>query len=228
MKLDFSRNRRLIFYSGGQFSKNKLLHRALSTLLGKKVRSLTYVPFTHENGTHYYQRIKRRYQKFGFRKFRYFAADSDFLKKEMNEAFKSDVIYLAGGNTFYFLKHLRESGFLKRLERYSRNGGIIAGLSAGSIILTPHILIAGYPPHEGDVNEVRLKNLKALGLVDFEFLPHFTNSAKTNKALLKYSRSTRSHILACPDGSGVVVSGSVLQFFGPTYLFFRGKKLRMN
>jgi dipeptidase E len=227
MKLDQSLKCRLVLYSGGYEKGNHRIDEALSKLKGNKVRSLTYIPFSHENGLYFYQRIKKRYRKHGFKKFRYFAVDSDFMAKEMNEALKSDVIYLAGGNTFYFLKHLRESGFLKRLVKFARRGGVIAGLSAGAIILTKNIYLAGYPPHEGDENEVRLKNLKGLGLVNFEFLPHFTNSAKTNLAMLKYSRRSKSPIVACPDGSGVLVVSNTLQIFGKVYLYYRGKKFSL-
>lgn len=195
---------------------------------GKKARSLTYVPFSHENGLHFYNRIKKRYQRFGFKKFRYFACDSDFMMKEMNEALKSDVIYLAGGNTFYFLKHLRESGFLKKLQRFVKNGGVLAGLSAGAIIMTPHIHLAGYPPHEGDENEVRLKNLKGMNLVGFEFLPHYSQSAKTKQSIIKYSRRTKWPILACSDGSGIIVTGQNYQFIGEVTLFYRGKHLKLT
>lgn len=227
MRQDKGRGFRLVFYSGGQDENNALLHRALAKMVGHG-RSITYVPFSHENGQYFFRRMKKRYTRFGFKKFRYFDVDSDFLRKEMNEALKSDVIYLSGGNTFYFLKHLRQSGFLKRLQAFARRGGVIAGLSAGAIILTPHIHLAGYPPHEGDENEVRLKNLKALRLVNFEFLPHYSNSNKTNAAMVRYSRRSKLPILACPDGSGIVVDGSVLQFFGRVYLFYRGKKIRLN
>jgi dipeptidase E len=228
MKLDQSMKRRLVLYSGGNDKRNHKLHEAVSRLRGKKARSLTYVPYSHENGEHYYGRIKKRYRKYGFKKFRYFACDSDFLVKEMKEALKSDVIYLAGGNTYYFLKHLRESGLLKKLHSFVRRGGILAGLSAGAIIMTPHIYLAGYPPHEGDENEVRLKNLKGLGLVHFEFLPHYLNSAQTNHSILKYSRRTKRPILACADGCGIVISNGQIQFIGKVVIFFRGKKFHLG
>ena len=223
-----SRKRHLVFYSGGPEKENVLLHKALANLKGRRVRSFTYVPCSHENGLYYFNRIKKQYRKFGFRKFRYFAADSDFLVREMRDALKSDVIYLAGGNTFYFLKHIQDSGFMERLRRFVRRGGILAGLSAGAIIMTPHIVLAGYPPHEGDENEVRLKDLRALGLVQFEFLPHFSNSAKTNAAMLKYSRKSKYPVVACPDGSGVVVNGEGLHFWGKAYLYYGGRKFRLN
>ncbi len=228
MPSDQSRKHRLVFYSGGQDKSNERLHEALSLMPGKKARSLTYIPFSHENGEHYFKRIKKRYKSYGFKKFRYFAVDADFLSREMNEALKSDVIYLAGGNTFYFLKHLRESGFLKRLKKFAARGGVIAGLSAGAIIMTPHIYLAGYPKHEGDLNEVKLKNLRSLDLVNFEFLPHFSNSKKTSDALLRYSKRCSRPIMACSDGNGVIVNNGELHLIGEIYVFYKGRKLRLS
>jgi dipeptidase E len=215
-------------YSGGGSDGNDRLHKALSSLRGKKVRSLTYIPSTHENGEYYFNRIKKRYKKYGIKKFVYFAADSDFIKSEMQKALRSDVIYLAGGNTYYFLKHIRASGLLAALQRYVRRGGILAGLSAGAIIMTPHIELAGYPPHEGDLNEVRLKNLKSLAMVEFEFLPHYTGSARTRRAMEKYSRRNQNRpIFACSDGGGVVVDGEEIRLFGPVVLYHAGRRLKI-
>lgn len=228
MALDQSRKRRLVFYSGGQEKSNALLHEALAQLPGRRARSITYVAFSHENRDYYFRKNKRRYKKFGFKKFRCFSADTDFLAREMREALKSDVIYLAGGNTFYFLKHLRESGFLKELKKFSDRGGVIAGLSAGAIIMTPTIYLAGYPKHDSDLNEVNLKNLRSLGLVDFEILPHYSNSKKTSDALIRYSKRIRRPIFGCPDGSGIIVNGIEIRFIGEIFIFFRGQKLRLG
>jgi len=221
--------RKLVLYSGGNHDwGNVRLHENLVSLTGsKKVKSMTYIPSTHENGELFFRRFKKRYTKFGVRRFRYFPVDAVFLKREMKEALKSDVIYLAGGNTFYFLKHLRESGFLGEIKRFVHRGGILAGLSAGAIMMTPHIFLAGYPKHEGDENEVRLRNLKSLHLVDFEFLPHYVSSNKTNLALAKYSRRSDRPILACPDGSGVVVNGEEIRLMGPVYIFHQGRRARI-
>ncbi len=221
-------NFRLVLYAGGQSVENKRIHSALSKILGRKARSLTYVPSSHENGEYYFRRIRKRYAQFGFKKFRYFAVDSDFLMREMREALKSDVVYLAGGNTFYFLKHLRESGMLERLDRYAKGGGVIAGLSAGAIIMTPTIELAAYPPPDADLNEVKLKNWRGLGLVDFEFLPHFSNSKQATEALVRYSRRRLRMIIAAPDGSGVVINRSEIHIYGPVYIFYRGQKIRLG
>ena len=64
-----------------------------------------------------------------------------------------------GGNTFYFIKHLRRSGIFNRLIEYANNGGILTGLSAGAIMTTPNIMTASFPPWDRDDNEdnVRMK-----------------------------------------------------------------------
>lgn len=221
--------RKLVLYSGGNVPGNLRIHKALSELKGKKVRSLTYVPSSHENGLYYFNRIKKRYRKVGINKFVYFATDAHFVKREMRRALKSDVIYLAGGNTFYFLKHLKESGLFEALKKFVRRGGVLAGLSAGAIIMTPHIELAGYPKHEGDLNEVRLKNLKSLNLVDFEILPHYTASSKTVRAMLKYSRQNRGKtIFACPDGSGIIVNDSEIRLYGPVTIYLNGRLSKIS
>jgi dipeptidase E len=228
MKHGFGRKRNLVLYSGGNESTNQLLHKALVGLQGLKARSFTYVPFSQENGSHFFTRIKKRYSRFGVKKFVYFAVDAEHTQKEMRAALRSDIIYLAGGNTFYFLKHLRESGFLKELTKQMKNGKSIAGLSAGALILTPTIYLAGYPKHDCDLNEVRLKNLKSIGATDFEFFPHYVSSVPTNKALLSYSRRNQRSIYACPDGSGIVVRGIEMRFIGPVFLFHKGQKIKVN
>lgn len=218
-----------MLYSGGGRAGNERLHLALSLLRGKKARSMTYIPSSHENGYFYFKRIKKRYKSYGIKNVFYFPVDAHFLKSELKRAFKSDVIYLAGGNTFYFLKHLRDSGVLSELQKFVRRGGVLAGLSAGAIMMTPHIYLAGYPEHEGDPNEVRLKNLKSLGLVDFEFLPHYSGSSKTHKALVRYSKKNPERlIVAAPDGSGVVIDGNEYRLMGPLYLYTAGHRLKLS
>ena len=39
-------------------------------------------------------------------------------KSFLEEVLKSDVIHLGGGNTYYFLKHLRKSKMLGVLKKY--------------------------------------------------------------------------------------------------------------
>ena len=192
---------------------------------------MTYMPFTREGALPFYRRFERRYSAFGGTGFACVAADDPALGNGATARHaavrclgESDVVYLAGGNTYYFLSHLRRSGLLEELRKFARRGGVIAGLSAGALILTPHIGLAGYPSFDRDPNEVGLKprQCKGLGLVDFEFFPHYRRSARYRNALLEYSRRNRCPIYACPDGSGIVVEGDRFTAHGEVWQFDAG------
>lgn len=217
--------KRLVLYSGGQVRDNHHIHRAMVGLLGdKKRKSLTYIPYCTEGSQTYFKRAVRRYKYFGITDFHYLALDHHFTDEDLEKALRSDIIYLAGGNTFYFLKYIRKAGMLPLLRAFVESGGILAGLSAGALILTPHIKLAGYPSFECDENEIKLKNFKSLDLVKLEFFPHFRNSKKLNDALREYSMNSKYPIYACRDGGGLIINGPQKTFFGEVFIFHNGKR----
>jgi len=235
--------RHIVLYSGGQERRNALIHESLLTLAlrrsgkqtGTEIR-MTYVAFTQDGAAHFYRRFVRRYKAFGGTDFHCLAADDPTLThvgparaRAAKILLSSDVVYLSGGNTFHYLKHLRRSGLLRVLHRFADRGGVLAGLSAGAILATPHIGLAAYPPFDRDENEVDLPESRwgALGLVDFEFFPHFRTSRKIRDALLAYSERSRYPLYACRDGSGIVVEGDRFTAHGDIWLFDRGQERKI-
>lgn len=235
--------RRAVLYSGGQVRRNARLHEAVLDLArrgparGRRFVRMTYVPFTVEGAAPFFRRFERRYRPFGGTHFRCVPADLPELSRpgparRRAEAalLESDVVYLAGGNTFYFLAHLRRSGLLEVLKRFAARGGVLAGMSAGAHLLTPHIRLAGYPPFDCDVNEVGLprRELAAVDLVDLEFFPHYRHSPRYRRALAAYSRHERRPLYACRDGSGLIVEGDRVTPLGDVWVFERGIERRIG
>ncbi len=222
---------RLVFYSGGQNPSNEKIHKVLAKLAreSKKSRrlSLTYIPVWAESSEAFFRRFVKRYRAVGFREFHCLPVDVPVSRKSLKRALQADAIYLAGGNTFYFLKHLRKSGVLTKLKKFAKKGGVVAGLSAGAIIMTPSIGLAAYPIFDADNNEVRLrrKHWKALGLVNFEFFPHFVSSRRYIQAMINYSRRRKRRVYACQDGGGISIRGKEVSFFGKVKCFEKGKLL---
>src|SRR5690606_38126284 len=140
----------------------------------KKKRELTYIPFCEEDSAPFFARAVRRYSSYGINEFQCLPVDRPVGHRELASALRSDVIYLAGGNTFYFLDSLRKSGMIRHLRKVAREGGVLAGLSAGALILTPNIRLAQVPRFDADENEVGLRDLTGLGLTPFEFSPHYS------------------------------------------------------
>lgn len=94
----------------------------------------------------------------------------DTDKNDINTALEGiDVVFVAGGNTFYLLDQSRKSGFDKALKNII-DDIVYIGSSAGSVIAGPDL-----KPVEifDDPNVAQLSDTKGFGFVDFVVLPHF-------------------------------------------------------
>lgn len=219
---------KLVLYSGGDDHLNEKIDNALFSLMKKKNPVVTYIPSSSIFAAHDFKMFVNQYKKYKIKKFLFFPIDIPFDNVMLDEVLKSDVIYLGGGNTFYFLHHIRKKKLINTLKNFAVKGGILCGLSAGAILMTENIETAGYPAFDRDENDIGQKNLCSLNLVNFFFFPHFKNSSRYDKAFRHFSLTRNKMVVCCPDGSGVVISGNELRFLGKQYIFHRGHKIVLN
>lgn len=214
----------LLFYSGGFPDENIDLDNILLSLTDKKNLQITFIPSSSYMANEEFIDFIKQYEKFGIQRILKFEVDQPFSQTLKEEVLKSDIIHLGGGNTFYFLKHLRSSGLLGDLKKWALTGGTLSGLSAGAIILTNNINMAAIPNFDCDDNDEEIKNLKSMNLVKFEFFPHYKNSKRYDLQLADYSKKISVPLYACPDGSGIAVCNKEVRFIGKTYCFYQGYK----
>lgn len=219
---------KLVFYSGGDEKENLTLDNSFLELIDKKNPVITFIPSSSYLSEQEFKSFVRHYSKFKITRFIYFPIDVPFDKIIFSEVMRSDAIHMAGGNTFYFLNSLRKAKLLPQLKKFAEKGGVLTGLSAGAIMMTENIEMAGYPDFDRDENIVNVKNLSALNLVDFLFFPHFKNSPRYDAVFNKYTRSTDKIIYACPDGAGIVVKDDEIRFIGKCYAYSNGHKFNIN
>lgn len=219
---------KLVLYSGGDEKANKNLDKSFLELIGKKNPVVTFIPSSSYLSEEEFKQFVKHYSKYKISRFIHFPVDVPFDRIMFQEVMRSDAIHMAGGNTFYFLNSLRKARLLPELRKFVNRGGVLTGLSAGAIMMTENIDMAGYPEFDRDENVVGLKNLSALNLVDFSFFPHFKNSRRYDVAFKKYSKLKQKIIYACPDGAGIVVNDDELRFVGKTYVFSDGHKFSIN
>jgi dipeptidase E len=218
---------KLVFYSGGHEIENKNIDRLMLRLPQKSNLRMTYIPASSFDDDDFPNFIEH-YQKLGISDFLYFPVDIPFTKSKLELALKSDIIHLSGGNTFNFLYHLRESGMLERLKKFVKKGGVLTGLSAGAIIMTETIKTASYPSFDCDINYDRMKNFKAMNLVNFEIFPHYKNSKRYQEAFALYSKKSSKILYALPDGSGIIIEKEKTTFVGKVYCFQNGTRHFIN
>lgn len=219
---------KLVLYSGGNEKDNVDLDQEFIRLLNNKNPVVTFFPSSSYLSEVEFRQFVHHYSQFGIKRFIHFPVDVNFDHVLLEEVLKSDAIHLGGGNTFYFLKHLRRAKLLGALKKFVQSGRVLTGLSAGAIMLTKDIFMASYPEFDRDENHVHLKDLRSIGLLDFQFFPHYRNTPRYEKAFLKISKTDPRMIVACPDGSGIVIEDNKTKFVGKCYLFSQGKKIILN
>jgi dipeptidase E len=85
----------------------------------------------------------------------------------------NDYIFIGGGNTFYLLQMLRQSGADQIISRQIQQGKPYIGTSAGSVIVAPNIDYIGLMDEKDKAP--LLTDYAALNMVDFYPLPHYGN-----------------------------------------------------
>jgi dipeptidase E len=145
----------------------------------------------------------------------YFDLSNAFSDGDLRGVLDFGTIHLSGGNTYSFLNALRERNFEEILERHLLGGGVIIGLSAGAMVLTPHIDMTSMC---GDVNSIKLKDLKGLNIVDFCFLPHlgltYIDSSENHTKLQELATTLRTRVYVATESDAVFIDESGVQLLG--------------
>ncbi|MBS3174520.1 Type 1 glutamine amidotransferase-like domain-containing protein [Candidatus Woesearchaeota archaeon] len=192
--------KKLILTSTGLQNPN--ICKAFLDIIGKppsKIKIL-FVPTASRTKEElkYAKKSKKELEKIGIKLIKTINLD---CKLNYDEIKSYDVIYVCGGNTFYLLYKIKESGFDKIIKNFVSAGKLYFGVSAGTIICCPNIKIAA----PFDNNDVGLKNFRGLNLINVILSPHYCEADK--KFIKNYSRKSKIEVIPLRDNQAFVVSG---------------------
>jgi len=123
------------------------------------------------------------------------------------EAF--DAVYIGGGNTYYLLSQLVESGFDRSLKAYLAEGRAIYGGSAGAAVLGKDIQTVCHL----DSNDIRLGNTSGLNLADdHDIWVHY--QANDDAMIEAYVREHQRPVLAISERAGIVIESAKIRAAG--------------
>lgn len=124
---------------------------------------------------------------------------------EMDNLLKgADIVFIAGGNTFFLLKQLRESGFDALLTDYVDRGGMYAGASAGALIAGNDI--SPIAPVDEPERVSDLESTIGLNLVDFIPIPHYDMNDRAEAIdIIKEEYGDMYTIMPLTDDEAIVV-----------------------
>jgi len=204
---------KLILYSDQIIKENRKVDCELLNAFNKNSPSIAYIPSCSDLSRKYFKPKVEYYKDLGIRNIEYFDLDVEYDETRVSDILNFDAIHLSGGNSFYFLHLLKKRGFIKRLQSYVSNGGILIGVSAGSILTTRTIEIAGYGD-DCDENIIGIEDKSALGLVDFEFMPHWDGTVEYLNSIRNYSKLKNTVVYVCKDGDGIIVDDNNVKMIG--------------
>lgn len=113
------------------------------------------------------QKAKADFEEMGF-------TNIDFIDVEFEHPeglAQKDVIYMNGGNPFNLLFHIKQSGADRILQTLATKNVVIVGVSAGTVLLGPHLKVVHFFTSEMD--ELCTNDFSALHLTDMLIFPHY-------------------------------------------------------
>ena len=132
-------------------------------------------------------------------------------KDELRNFFKDkNIIHIEGGNTFYLLKAIRETGFDEILKKLLNEGKIYIGTSAGAYVMCPTIDVADW--NNETVDRFGVTDFTALNYVPFILKVHYKDESEV---LVKEKMKTLKYPLRIlRDGQGILVEDNQHTFIG--------------
>ncbi len=144
----------------------------------------------------------------------YLLEDIDIVgksKDELRNFFKDkNVIYMEGGNTFYLLKAIRETGFNEVLKELLDSGKVYIGTSAGAYIMCPSIEVSDW--NDETVDRYGVTDFTALGYVPFVLRAHYNDEKE--EELKEKIKTLKYPLRILRDGQGILVEDGKYTFVG--------------
>lgn len=210
---------KLVLYSQQSTPGTKVIDLYLVRMLKKPSPRIAYIPSGNDPTGEYYQNQRAYYDQYQVELSPCFEFNSKSNTNQLETLFSADAIHLSGGNTLQFLQRLRAHGLITPLIQYVKDGGLLIGVSAGAILMTPDIRTTFVC---GDIQPSEPIDTQGMGLVDFAFVPHLGSHADIEE-IIKYSKQNHDLVVyACSDIGGIVIEDDQVKGFGEIYRIKNG------
>ena len=111
--------------------------------------------------------------------FLYIDNSKEDASEERAKLQRANILLITGGNACVLLRNVRRAGLDQAIKNFAQKDHyVIAGYSAGAMLLTPTVQLAAFDPWAHENSGVGLANFDALHLVNYEIFPHYAETAK--------------------------------------------------
>ena len=198
----------LILASSGQF----ITANNVDDFLPKKITDckIAYIITASKkvSDTGYIDRHRQKMDElnFSYTEFDIVGKSEEELKKALSD---SDILYVEGGNTFYLLQAVRDTGFEKIVKEAIENGLVYWGVSAGAYIACPSIIMATWSDR---FDRCGVTDWTAMNLVPFFIKAHYTPNMK--EMLSEKTKDLQYQMRVLNDDQAILVRDGEVQLLG--------------
>src|SRR5258707_9745273 len=198
--------KRLILFSRPEETvKRKIVPWLFPDEIGQKV--VAFLPSEGLCGSEKYVALAPEWEALAEQHHAEFVLIDNAAEKAAEERAKlrrANILFITGGNTCLLLRNLRRSGLDRSIREFiQQEHYVLAGYSAGAMILTPSIAyeVVAFDPFANE--EAGLLDFEGLHLVEYEIAPHYIDE---DKEMLEAYRKTRYHeVRALTDDEFLIV-----------------------
>lgn len=162
-----------------------------------------FIGLASSHADSYYDTMKKIYKDLGctpvYLKKSNLVNNPDIVKQKIEDA---DIIYICGGDTVKLLDHVKEYNLEKLLLDAYNKGTVLAGMSAGAILLSnkgfsDSLIIR----EESDKYEF----IKGLKFIDLNFCPHYNLDSKKTKDLEEYLSKNNEEVYSLENNTALKI-----------------------
>ena len=169
---------------GNSSYETKEIDEEIIRLTNKENPNFLFIGLASSHSDSYYDTMKKIYKELGctpvYLKKSNILNNPDIVETKIKDA---DIIYICGGDSVKLINDIKEYKIDKLLLEAYNNGTVLAGMSAGAILLSnkgfsDSLIIRG----ESDKYEF----LNGLNFIDINFCPHYNTDPKKTTDLEEY------------------------------------------
>ena len=177
--------KKLMLIGGGDTRKEtystKAIDEEIVKMTSKEKPNFLFIGLANSFADSYYDCMKNIYKELGcttvYLKKNNIIHNPDIVKKKIAEA---DIIYIGGGDTIKLLDNIKKYGIDVLLEEAYENGTVLAGMSAGAILLSKE----GFSDSKIIRNELdKHVFIDGLNFINISFCPHYNATPNKEKEL---------------------------------------------
>ena len=183
--------------------ETKEIDEEVVKMTGKDNPNFLFIGLASSFSDSYYDMVKVIYKDLGctpvYLKKKNILNNPDIVKNKIESA---DIIYVGGGDTIKLMDNLKEYNILPLIEEAYNKGTVIAGVSAGAIMMC----------NEGYSDSYKLRGesdsfdfVEGAHFIDISFCPHYENDSDRKHDLIEDLAKENKLVYALPNNTALKI-----------------------